>query len=58
MPIEIQELIIKTTVDSKESPTNKATESIDELSISRLKKQLLAACKTYINEKVNEEKER
>lgn len=58
MPIEIRELIIKTTVENDQKGTNNPNGSGGDVNVSKLKKQLLDACKTYINEKVNEEKER
>ena len=58
MPIEIRELIIKTTIDGD----SKTKSNLDSVSLGlqndKFKKQLMDECKNYINQKVNEIKER
>ena len=58
MPIEIRELIIKTTIDS-DSKTKYNLDNVSlDLQNEKFRKRLLEECKHYINQKVNEIKER
>jgi|GEM_PF-5001683 len=52
MPIEIRELIIKTTVEKRLGQTTKSANT-DEL-----KKEILAACKLLVKKVIKENKER
>lgn len=56
MPVEIKELIIKTTVVNTKADDQKIVPSAND--IRELKEQLLTACKAYLNEKLKEEKRR
>lgn len=58
MPIEIRELIIKTTIDSDSKSKNNVDNVNIGLQNDKLRKRLLEECKQYINQKVNEIKER
>ncbi len=58
MPIEIRELIIKTTVDSAVSAQNASVNNQSLVNVEKMSKRLLEECKHYINQKVKEEKER
>lgn len=58
MPIEIRELIIKTTIDNDSYNQNRINSSNLNNSTDKQKKQLLAECKQYINQLVKEIKER
>lgn len=58
MPIEIRELIIKTTIDNDSYSQNKSNNSNLEGYTEKQKKRLLEECKEYINQVVKEIKER
>ena len=58
MPIEIRELIIKTTIDNDAYSQNKITNSNLENYTEKQRKHLLEECKQYINQLVKEIKER
>jgi hypothetical protein len=58
MPIEIRELIIKTTIDNDSYSQNKSNNSNLEGHTEKQKKRLLEECKQYINQVVKEIKER
>lgn len=59
MPIEIRELIIKTTIVDKElvnSPNRSAL--VSKQDIEKLKKEILQFCTDQIEDKLNKQKER
>ena len=58
MPIEIRELIIKTTIDNDSYSQNRTSNSNLKGYTEKQKKQLLEECKQYINQLVKEIKER
>lgn len=56
MPIEIKELVIKTTVVDTHNRDKKAATTTANL--AEIKEQLLAECKAYFDEKLKEQKRR
>lgn len=56
MPIEIKELVIRTTVvDQTSNPVN---QNVLRQEFNALKNSLLEECKMYVNEKLREQKRR
>lgn len=55
MPIEIRELIIKTTVEKKPVRSGTQNASVNK---TELKKEILASCKKMVKKIIKENKER
>ncbi|HEY1038132.1 MAG TPA: DUF5908 family protein [Bacteroidia bacterium] len=59
MPIEIRELIIKTTIVEKMFPdTGQHKNPLSKRELEKLKKEIINSCTEQIIEKINREKER
>lgn len=58
MPIEIRELVIKTTIDGSSGNSAQLSEQDVEALKKKLQRQILGECKLLIDQKLKNEKER
>ena len=59
MPIEVRELIIKTTiVEDSFTDTGQRKNTLSKKEIEKLKREIIDSCKEEILNKINREKER
>jgi len=56
MPIEIRELVIKTTIENSTEHSTQQQTSTEAL--ERMYRRVLQQCKSYIDQKIKEDKER
>jgi len=57
MPIEIRELVIKTTIDSSVEDSTKH-QQVSAEAFERMRRSIMQQCKSYIDQKIKEDKER
>ncbi len=57
MPIEIRELVIKTTIENSNEQTT-AQQQVSSEALERMYRRVLQQCKSYIDQKLKEDKER
>lgn len=58
MPVEIKELIVKTTIDNSQSAQQKSKQSGSNIDIAKIKNELVDECVHIIMEQLQKNKER
>lgn len=58
MPIEIRELIIKTTVEESSGRSSEGMNTTSDKELDNLKSELMKACKSYVDSKFRGQKMR
>lgn len=58
MPIEIRELIIKTTVEESSGRSSEGMNTASDKELDNLKSELMKACKNYVDSKFRGQKMR
>jgi hypothetical protein len=58
MPIEVRQLLIKSTVDASEAPPPIQGEDAATSSLDQLREEVLAECKAWMEEKLQQLRER